>query len=328
MKIVSAVAHRILKKQNAMGAQATFATSVLENTPELEELVSELLNTFNTKTAQRTGKFEVESEQYPFSGHMQKYLNGTATFLNFTTSSLKQLAFLIQNVYPASGGFILFAHYQVSAGEFMVVAKLNDTEGKVFNEDMSKVLKNSHLSLDKLSHVGRVNISAWQLDEYKYLTFVNAREGGKSSDYFVTFLGCSMATKPRVDTKRLVTVVEEFCLEKAMDEPVANAFKKSVFDHVKSIPKGGTVSLLTLANAVWPEDPQHFTTFINSSSNAPSDDFSADATSLKALVSYSVKMPGMKLWMTAEFKEQHQVRFNNKDELIISNAAAIRGELE
>lgn len=328
MKILNAVAHRILKKQNAMGAQATFTTSVLENTTDLEELVSKLLNTFNTKTAQRTGKFEIASDQYPFSGHMQKYLNGAATFLNFTSSSLKQLAFLIQNVYPASGGFIFFVHYEVSAGQFMVVAKLNDTEGKIFSEDMSKVLKNSQLSLDKLSHVGRVNISAWQKDEYKYLTFVNAREGGKSSDYFVTFLGCSTATKPRVDTKRLVTVVEEFCNDKGMDEPAANAFKRSVFDHIKSIPKGGTVSLLILANAVWPEDPQHFTTFINASNNAPSDEFSADLTSLKALVSYSVKMPGMKLWMTAEFKEQHHVRFNSNDELIISSVAAIRGELE
>jgi nucleoid-associated protein len=328
MKVINAVAHKLNKKAKIQGAKPDPAEELLENTDELAELMSDLLETFNEKTAQRTGVFENDQGQYPFGSSLAKYLDGGISFIDFTADSLKQLAFLIQDVYPASGGYILFAHYNVSAGSFFVVAKLNDTEGKVFSDDRKKVLKNFHLSLDKLHHVGRVNIGGWKNSASKYLTFVNARENGKSSDYFVKFLGCSTATKPRVETGKLVAVIEAFCAEKKMEISASNEFKASVYNHAKSLQKGTPVSLAALANAVWPGDPRELIKFVNDREDAPSDDFFVDHSTLKPLVGYTVKVPGLRLWMTNEFKTNHNVRFTKDNELIISDAAAFRDELE
>lgn len=328
MKVFNAVAHKLNKKAKVQGAKPDPAVELLENTPELAELLSDLLGTFNQKTAQRTGIFETDPIQYPFGPALEKYLSGEVSFIDFTADSLKQLAFLIQDVYSAAGGYILFAHYEVSAGSFFVVAKLNDAEGKVFSEDRKKVLKRFHLSLDKLHHVGRINISAWKSNTSKHLTFVNARENGKSSDYFVKFLGCSTATKPRVETGKLVSVVEAFCANNQMEQTTANNFKELVYTHAKSLPKGTTVSLAVLANAVWPNNPDEFIAFVNSHDDAPSDDFCVDRSSLKPLIGYSVKVPGLHMWMTSNFKISHNVRFTNENELIISDASALRDDLE
>ena len=328
MKVIAAVAHQLHKSAKAQGAKPDPAPEALENTVALEELVSDLLGTFNEKTAQRTGVFEDDADHYPFGSDLRKYLAGEIGFIEFTSTALKQLAFLIQDVYTASGGYILFAHYEVAAGPFFVVAKLNDAAGKAFNKDRTKVLTNFHLSLDKLHHVGRVNLQAWSDEASKYLTFVNARENGKSSDYFVKFLGCSTATKPRVETGKLVAVVEAFCEACKMEDLAAINFKEAVYNHAKSLPKGTSISLASLSNAVWPENPEAFLSFVNGRDEAPSDDFCVDPASLKPLIGYTVNVPGLRMWMTSDFKVNHNVRFTKDNELIISNAAALRDDLE
>lgn len=328
MKVIRAIAHQLHKKAKTTGAEADPSDEAIENSVELNELVSDLLETFNSKTAQRTGIFEEDSEvQYPFGPGLTRYL-GDGDFVKFTSKALEQLEMLIKDVYQAAGGYIFFVHYQVSAGEFFVVAKLNDATGKVFTKDRKRVVSNFHLSLDKLHHVGRVNIEAWRAGANKYLTFVNARENGGSSNYFVTFLGCSVATKPRVESGKLVAVVEAFCADQLMDEGEEIGFKQSVFEHVKSIGKGQTVSLAILANKVWPEKPEEFIEYVNQHSDAPSDDFHADIPTLKSLVGYRVNVPGLRMWMTSEFKKNHHVRFNDADELVISDAAGFRDSLE
>jgi nucleoid-associated protein len=328
MKVIKAIAHQLYKTPKTVGA--TINPSKVELTPsaELSEMVSELLDTFNTKTAQRTGVFEVAGEQYPFVPGLKNYLGGKLTFVTFTTLALKQLAFLMKDVHPAGGGYIFFVHYQVAAGDFFVVAKLNDAKGKVFNKARTKVIKNFHLSLDRLHHVGRVNLGGWKANANKYLTFVNARENGKSSDYFVKFLGCSTATKPRVETGKLVAIVEAFCASQNMSQAQEVAFKQDVFNHAKALPKGQPVSLSTLANAVLPDDPGKLIEFINASDDAPTDDFCVDVSTLKSLIGYRVNVPGLKMWMTSEFKQAHKVRFNENNELVISDAALLRDDLE
>ena len=328
MKVIKAIAHQLHKKAKTSGAKADPTIDEIENSVELNELVSDLLETFNQKTAQRTGVFEEASEvQYPFGPGLAEYLKGKS-FVDFTSSALDQLQFLIKDVYEASGGYIFFAHYKVTAGEFFVVAKLNDATGKIFTPDMKKVVNNFHLSLDKLHHVGRVNITAWQKNASKYLTFVNARQNGGSSNYFVTFLGCSTATRPRVETGKLVSVVEAFCSENLISIAEEINFKQAVYEHVKSLGRNAPVSLKTLANSVYPENPEFFITFVNERDDAPSDEFQADAPTLKSLIGYRITAPGLRMWMSAEFKQQHQVRFNDEDELIISNASAFKESLE
>ena len=328
MKVIKAIAHKLLKKAKTQGAQADPTLEEIENSVELNELVSDLLETFNQKTAQRTGVFEEAAEvQYPFGPGLAAYLNGD-DFVEFTSAALAQLALLIKDVYEASGGYIFFVHYKVAAGEFFVVAKLNDTSGKIFSADMKKVVNNFHLSLDKLHHVGRVNISAWQQNASKYLTFVNARQNGGSSNYFVTFLGCSTATRPRVETGKLVSVIEAFCDDNLMSEAQEIKFKQTVYEHVKSLGKNEPVSLTTLANSVWPEKPEVFIAFVNERADAPSDGFHADAPTLKSLIGYRISVPGLRMWMTAEFKQQHQVRINDQNELVISDASAFKQSLE
>lgn len=328
MKVIKAIAHKLHKKPKTQGAEADPTDEEMENSVELNELVSDLLETFNQKTAQRTGVFEEASEvQYPFGPGLAEYLGG-ASFVEFTSAALTQLEFLIKDVYEASGGYIFFVHYKVAAGEFFVVAKLNDASGKIFSKDMKKVMNNFHLSLDKLHHVGRVNISAWQQDASKYLTFVNARQNGGSSNYFVTFLGCSTATRPKVETGKLVSVVESFCNDNLMSEVEEIKFKQAVYEHVKSLGRNEPVSLVALANCVCPEDPEVFISFVNERADAPSDGFHADAPSLKSLIGYRISVPGLRMWMTAEFKQQHQVRINDQNELVISDASSFKQSLE
>ncbi len=330
MEVLEAAVHRLIKASQSSNCGVETANSQLAKGPMLNNLASSLVDTYNKRTSQRTGTFDEDEEHYPFARHLREHLNGKSNFLDLTVWALEHLMHEIKDVFFATGGYIFFAKYKVNAGEFFVVAKLNDAIGQSFSKDLTKVEAARHIPTDRLQQVGRINLEGWKAGSGKYLTFVNAREGGHSADYFVKFLGCAAPTNAKSETQKLVHLIEDYCESLQLEETKANAKKQAAFSHLISIPKGEALSLEALANALVPDNPESFIEYVNEHEDAPTDGAPLDRRSLRPLVHYVVRMDGATLKMTTRFKVEHSVSVTEDGSLVIRNVdvAKVRKQLE
>lgn len=329
MEVLEAAVHRLVKMSQSTTCEARPASAPLVSSDRLRDLVRSLVDTYNKRTSQRTGTFDADTEHYPFSDRLRAYLDDSESFFELTKWALNHLRHEMEKVFFATGGYIFFAKYRVSAGEFFVVAKLTDADGQAFSEDLTEVRPARHISTDRLQQVGRVNLNGWRQSSGKYLTFVSAREGSQSADYFTRFLGCAAATNARSETQKLVHVISDYCKHRSMDEQKTTQFKQVAHDTLVARQKA-SLSLSGLANAVEPSDPEAFISFVNEHPDAPSDEAMLDGRSLKALISYTIKMDGATLNMTRQFKIKHEVKVTDGGDLLIRNidAEAVRRQLE
>jgi nucleoid-associated protein len=333
MQVKAAAVHRLNKQKDMSDAVLIPGQALLANTDALRDLLVDILRTYNNKTAQRTGVFDTNTQTYPFSQRLSEYRNGSIDFLTFTHLATEHLHGVIKTKLWATGGYFFFVHYEEKGVEFVLVVKLTQTQGQVFNEKMTEVTNANHLSTDRIQQAGRINLRDLDKEHHRYLTFVSAKEGGRASEYFVGFLGCSDATKPKVETNRLVTALNKFCESRKLDLAASSQLKRRAYDHARDCSMAKPprqISLQALSNMILPDEPQAFIEYINSVEEdvRPTDDFIVDKSALKKLVGYSYKDENLNIWMSTQFKINHKVRIE-KDKLVIDNPPSrLRDELE
>jgi hypothetical protein len=76
-----------------------------------------------------------------------------------------------------------------------------------------------------------------------------------------------------------------------------------------------------MANAAWPDNPEQLTEFINTNEDAPSDEIVPTPKVLARLVNWRLRMNGMTLSMTNQFKMAHKVEIKNGKNLIIHDVS-------
>jgi nucleoid-associated protein len=318
MQIAHAAVHRVFKSAESREVRLELVDHELEVNDECKAFVSDLLQTYNGRTAQRTATFEVDTTNYPFSELLDRFTTSKLGFIEFTHAACRHFEHRISKQVFATGGYLLFVDYSHGSTRYLMVLQVNETVGSVFDRTLTRVEKTPYLNVDHLKAAGRVNINEWRSQAGKYLTFVAGRDRGHAADYFVEFLGCSTTTQPPVESRKLVNVVKSYCASENMPIERATAFKQAVYDHVMSRKRDNLpVSLRGLANVVVPDAPETFLAFVNNSPDPPSDEFFVYPQSVKRLLGYRFNGEGLNFAMTEEFKEFHRVHINRQGNLII-----------
>jgi nucleoid-associated protein len=294
--------------------------SILVINDKLKGLASEITDTYRRRTSQHAGQFKANEASYPFIGFLRLYRSGKSSFLQFTTSCADHLRVLIADEFFAVGGHLLFVEYEQNAHRLLLIVKIQQSQGQLFNAGMTEVLDAIYLNVNDLQVAGRVNLTAWDAAAHNCVTFVQKRDQGHPSDYFVRLLGVEVSQDPRVESGKLVDVVNAYCKEKVPDSDAALAVKHRAFDFAAACAKERRpVDLTALANAVIPDNPSQFTSFLNDQPNPPTDGFFVSKAALRSLVGYEFRSSELTVKMTSEFFRDHKVRVNAKNQLIIDN---------
>lgn len=320
MEIIDAAVHQLLKTAQAKGCVAKVAAGPMVVDEALTELVRAISDTYSRRTSQRTGTFGSEAH-YPFPKNLRTYIFDGGDFFAFTQWAADELALRIADELFANGGYVFFCNYRVPQGQFLLVAKLTNASGASFSEDMTHATPSVYLNVRELQQVGRINVGGWKDNAKKYLTFVSAKESGHASDYFVKFLGCAEVASNTVETNKLVSVMQAFCEDQKLSEEDSSALRQRAYDYARGLPGGTAMSLAAMANAAWPDNPEQLTTFINANDDAPSDDLVPTPAALKRLINWKLKMKGMTLNMTDQFKTEHKVEITYGKHLVIHNVS-------
>lgn len=316
MKVLHAAVHKLIKTRHAKGCQLVASAGLLGIDPHLETLVSQVAATYNNQTSQRLGVFRDDADHL-LPPNLRNALVGPESFFGFSEWAARQLCDLLDDNVLASGGYLLFCHYEVSAGQFFMVAKLTDSEGATFSDDLRRTVQSMHLNVKTLQQVGRVNLKAWREDQGRYLTFVSAKDDHGGSDYFADFLGCVTQLTNADETRKLVSVIKGFCAEQGLDEDASYELRNRAFGYASALPKGEPISLDALARVTWPDSPDVFTTFLNAHPKAPTDGLVLVPSRLKDLVTYRLRMNGLTIHMSDEFKRKHRVQITDQNTLVI-----------
>lgn len=226
---------------------------------------------------------------------MPKFLNdylGDDDFQRLTVRMMNTLLVKIQSQPFATGGKVFIAHYENQDSNYLLIAILADRVG--FSAQNWEMLESEMLDIEHLKYAGRVDLTAWQANETRYISFLKGQ--GDISVYFKEFLSCNDALVAREETKKLVVLLEEFTREQGYELEQKTTFFNDVKSYLTDISNnGGSFNTEEFTNRVYPSDPQLLQEKLSNVETGVQDGFTPDKTALKRLITFVGKTKNWRL---------------------------------
>ncbi len=284
--IHDAIIHKLIKEKHGNATYVERETVLTVNEP-VKKLVLDIHGLYASRASKGYGRFEDDEVNYPSASILRAaFKDQNAEFSETSKKLLKVLAAKASPVALATGGYVLMAHISNEANiHWFIVAIINNINGSAIEDDSLEIINAVHVDLDNLRVAGRVNINDWLNgdEETRYVGFLKQR--GEVADYFKLFLGCNELVADTEETKKLVAVLKSFAKSENLDQEKEELFLKSAFDFCLDCNKNDKpLSLETLSNAIWPDDPDKLRAAFVGDNVQISDGFVPDGRSIRSLV--------------------------------------------
>jgi len=186
MPVHHCIVHLIAPGKDGLPAPLQFRNTPLAPSHVIENMILDLIGSFNGTPGKIWGLFHPESDTYPFRGWLQEYCDGDIDFIGFSQAATAHLSRLMAGS-GTSGGYVLFAHLSSGPSDYLLIAVLQSSEGVAMNDEL-EIIPSTQLDLSRLQMAARINLSHWQAeaDATHYISAISP----KSSSYFQDFLGC------------------------------------------------------------------------------------------------------------------------------------------
>lgn len=297
MPILNAIVHEVRKEtsENAKISERDVENIVDDHTENLSLQLSQLFR----KTGLNTGEFpelKDEDDKSPlFTQLLDKYFksNKFSDFTKFSKSASKILKGEMDKAQGTpKGGFLWFNHYTHKSDHFLTVALLRKKSGLSISSDLS-LDEIESLDLDKLHMAARINLSLWQKKKtHKYISFRIGKDAKDVTDYFAKFIGCIEYTQTKVDTKNLIQVTKQYCIQHAFNDEKTEDIKQFVLERCTyCLEESRPISIENLSTAIDNSfSPPEDGAFLEIAQDDPynlNNEVSIDRNALKSLTRYS-----------------------------------------
>ncbi|RRJ83863.1 nucleoid-associated protein YejK [Aestuariirhabdus litorea] len=298
MAIENCIVHRLEKRADGDESVLIPRTSTLPVTPEMEGLLADLTQSYNSKNGKAYGCFNTES---PFSQLLSNTLAGDCDFVAFSLDAMGLLKAQIDQSNFATGGFLLFIQYKQALTDYLMILMLNNTDA-VSVDDKLEINSSQYLDLTRLHMAARINISEWKNNTKatRYISFLKPRNNRKVSDYFRDFIGCSETGDSKKETERLLTTFEAYCNEAEFEDEKSEELKRKAFEYCSDQAKNGdSVLIKELSGYLDQDEPDHFARFVNTRDYDVAEEVQPEKSQLQQLVRYSGRAKGLSLSFNA-----------------------------
>jgi nucleoid-associated protein len=327
--IVSVAVHDLRKDSGATKATVEFGPDKLPVKGTVTRVVNELHTQYGRKVSKAHGKFSSNIVDYPSQGFISEFHDGeykdfrTLTHELMTTLSVKAGA-----KASATGGHVLFAHFEHDKQTFLMVAIITDRLGAQLTKAL-RLEDVQHLDLDGFRYAGRVNISAWKDGADRYIGFLKG--SGDVARYFEEFLGCEVATQQREDTARLINALESFAAEPHASIKNAGEFLQKAHDILaRSSAERRELDFATFTNELLPESVEDLREHLADPKKSLSDGFVPDRREFSQLVSVKAKTKNWSVEFSRKAVATGEILYNaERKTLTLKNLPPeLVGELE
>ncbi|EKT4528449.1 MULTISPECIES: nucleoid-associated protein YejK [Pseudomonas] len=297
MPIRSCVIHHIDKKPDGNPAVLRHAASVLNESDVVENLLADLNDAYNAKQGKAWGYFHPESGAYPMSRWLREFLDGEKNFHDYSTEAVDHLTRLMEESNLATGGHVLFAHYQQGMTEYLAIALLHHREGVTVTEGLD-VAPSRHLDVGQLHLAARINLSEWKNNQNskQYISFIKGKNGKKVSDYFRDFIGCQEGVDGPGETRTLLKAFSDFVESEDLPEQAAREKTQTLVDYATTQTKlGEPVTLEELSSLIDEDRPKAFFDHIRNKDYGLSPEIPADKRTLNQFRRFTGRAEGLSI---------------------------------
>lgn len=190
-------------------------------------VVPDMVDSLNNALARRStlthGSFNQENQEgYPFISAFSSYLKSEqqdGDFLRLADQGIAQLAAAMDapSSRSATGGYIIFSHYQQERYEYLLIALVKNRSAISLNDQL-KPTEVAEVDLDRLHQAAKINITSYRKGKESYLSFMGTKEKGDVTHYFSNAFGCTDVTPSKKSTGDLIKAAQDFCTQNGLYE--------------------------------------------------------------------------------------------------------------
>ncbi|OBT13061.1 nucleoid-associated protein YejK [Vibrio sp. UCD-FRSSP16_10] len=285
LQLSNVILHQLVKDSEQELA-INYRESALNNDASTESLVAELHRVFNAKAGKGFGTFSEESE---FKLWLDESLSQDLDFYTFSQNSAKRLLSEISKYSFAEEGFLVLAHYQSLATDYLFIALVPSNESLKVTEGL-EISATDYLDISKMDIAARIDLSTYQTDSEsnRYLTFVKGRVGRKVADFFLDFLQAETGLDTKQQNLVLMQAVDDFVADAKFEKEEANTYRKQVADYCNDqIKSGDDVEVRELSQELpKSDDGTSFVEFTQEQGYQLEESFPGDKTTVRKLTKF------------------------------------------
>ncbi|MCK3658431.1 nucleoid-associated protein YejK [Pasteurellaceae bacterium Pebbles2] len=314
-------------EQNSVALDTLLRENVLANTPEVEQLMLELHQAYQSK-AKGYGVFQ---EQSNFAQSLNRLLEQETDFLPFSHDCANLLASELSKYAFAESGTFVLCHYNFLATDYLFIALLDSRMSMLVDEKLD-IHRTEYLNINQFDIAARINLTDLQLNanSNRYLTFIKGRVGRKVGDFFMDFLGADEGLNPQVQNQCLLQAVSDYCELGELNREQTQAVKKQVFEYCKGqINAGDEIELAELSAELPTLNERSFNQFTQEQEYGLEQSIPPVRTALKSLTKFSGSGKGVTLSFDAELLNSRIVWDELNDSITIKGLPAnLRDQLQ
>ncbi len=293
--MIKHIIYHILNKEIQGSTDIDHSPTEITPTEVHLNFLSKLTEAYSGKAGKGFGQFDADEDSYPMPKIVRDYLNNQ-NFYVATERMMNTLSTRIQDQPLATGGKVFIIHFEENHNEYLLIAMLS--EKMAFSTVDWQLEEEEVLALEHLKYAGRINLTAWQAGEKRYISFLKGQRG--IAQYFKLFLGCNDILEAQQETKKLVEHLEEFANEQGLDVEQKTDFFEKAQEYLYEISNNEEpFSVETFANRVWSENPQELKDKLADAENGIADGFIPDKRSIKKLSTFTGKTKHWRLILIA-----------------------------
>lgn len=297
MPIYHSIVHLIDKKPDGTPSSLSLSANELQSSTALENLLTDLNESYNAKPNKAWGYFHDESGAYPFSGWLSQYLDQQIDFTEFSKKASEHLQKLMEESNLSMGGYVLIAHYQQGMTDYLTITLLHHTKG-VAVTDKLEVTEAKHIDLSQLHLAARINLSEWKNNKQskQYISFIRGKNGKKISDYFRDFIGCQEGIDAPNETRTLLKAFSDYVEEEDYSEDQTKQKTDTLVDYASSQARlGEAISLDELSELMNEETPKAFYDYIRNKDYGLAPEIPLDKRTLNQFRRFTGRAEGLSI---------------------------------
>ena len=323
------VIHKINKAAGERHAVLKLAKAIITPTDKERKFVAIASDAYYKRSAPTYGVFD-DLETNRFQKALLSYSNQQEDFFTFSCNCMEYYKYIIKDVAPATGGFLVFTNYiDTEKGyEFFLILAINNKDGYVFNEEKLTIEDVKNIELNKIDLACQINMT--RLNDFlvnnntDVKTYLSLIKGNKElSAYFIKFIGTANKTTSTESSTRLVNALEHYCKENNYSREETVETKNRVSTYCKNcIKEKKEISLSAISALIDNENPSMFQEFASDEKHQVDQIISGDPKILRTIgsVKYKDKDGKLSVEFSNELLMNKQVIYDDKKkQLTIKN---------
>lgn len=281
------VIHQVIKEAGERHTIFKEAKELIAITQKEKQFVGRINKAYSQKSPVYGIFGDVDST---FKDLLSKYLEDK-DFYSFSSNAAKHYKTVVSSSAPATGGFIIFAHYlnTENNNDYILVLTINNKDGYMVSEADLTIKDIKNIDLSKVDVACQINLTKWQriesgidTESKTYLSFAQGIK--KVSYYFMSFIDCADRTTNTESTKRLINAINTYCSQKGYDRKETIKKRNSVFEYCdKCMETKKEISLSAISALLNIDNPKEFEEFASDEEFGVNPIISGDKPQLRKL---------------------------------------------